>query len=536
MQMHVNQRMRILAVWVLMLTLNGAGNALWGQKSSGESLRDTSLKLRGDDPIVAALDSLAFLKLFESGGKIAPEMRKGPTEGMTADSVPIYDNAIIEERITKLDEQSPFKLVYNSEVMAYINMYAVRKRAQVSKMLGLAELYFPMFEEALARHKMPLELKHLAIIESALNPAARSRVGAQGLWQFMYGTGKMFNLEVNSYIDERCDPIKSTDAACRYMKYLYSIYKDWSLVLAAYNSGPGNVNKAIRRSGGKTDYWDLRPFLPKETAGYVPAFIAATYVMSYANEHNLHPTMPKAVYSNVDTLHVRKKLQFTQLSKILDMPIEDIEFLNPTYLLGVVPQTDHHHVLTLPKDKIATFINNEDVIYTYVPPKKEEPQKDTAAAANSANSAAATVKTHLVKSGESITTIARRYGVTVADIKKWNRLASNKLKRGQRIKVSAPYKEKAEKVMAQTNTVTKEKSDSGGEIKEEVTPEPAPEKKTSPAPKPAKNYSIYKVRRGDSLWKIAASHGMTLDEIRKLNGFSSSAKIKVGQQIKVKKK
>ncbi len=532
--MFVNQRMKILAVWVLMFTLNGAGTALFGQKNAGGSVRDTSLKLRGDDPIVAALDSLAFLKLFESGGKLAPEMRKGPTEGMTADSVPIYDNTIIEERINKLDEQSPFKLVYNNEVMAYINMYAVRKRGQVSKMLGLAELYFPIFEEALARHKMPLELKHLAIIESALNPAARSRVGAQGLWQFMYGTGKMFNLEVNSYIDERCDPIKSTDAACQYMKYLYSIYKDWSLVLAAYNSGPGNVNKAIRRSGGKTDYWDLRPFLPKETAGYVPAFIAATYVMSYAKEHNLHPSMPKAVYSNVDTLHVRKKLQFNQLSKVLDMPVEDIEFLNPTYLLGVVPQTDHHHVLTLPKDKIATFINNEDIIYTYVPPKKEEAPKDTASKSNSANPAAAAVKTHVVKSGESITTIARRYGITVADIKKWNGLASNKLKRGQRIKVSAPFKEKAEKVTAQTNTSTKEKSESGGEAKEEAAP--APEKKPTTAPKPAKNYSIYKVRRGDSLWKIAASHGMTLDEIRKLNGFSSSTKIKVGQQIKVKKK
>jgi len=258
--------------------------------------------------------------------------------------------------------------------------------------------------------------------------------------------------------------------------------------------------------------------------------------MSYAKEHNLHPTMPKAVYSNVDTLHVRKKLQFNQLSKVLDMPVEDIEFLNPTYLLGVVPQTDQHHVLTLPKDKIPSFINNEDIIYTYVPPKKEETKKDTASTSNNTNPAAAAVKTHVVKSGESITTIARRYGITVADIKKWNRLSSNKLKRGQRIKVSAPYKEKVDKVTAQSNASTKEKSETAGEVKEEMSPAPTPEKKTTPTPKPAKNYSIYKVRRGDSLWKIAASHGMTLDEIRKLNGFSSSTKIKVGQQIKVKRK
>ena len=235
------------------------------QKRTYVSSRDTSIRLLADDPIVAQLDSLAFLNLFEPS-RNQGEVGRPKSFGFASDSVPVYSPQILAERIAKMDAASPFKLIYNEEVKAYIDMYSIRKRNQVSRMIGLSELYFPLFEETLAKYKMPLELKHLAIIESALNPAARSRVGAQGLWQFMYGTGKLFKLEVNSYIDERCDPIKSTEAACLYMKYLYSIYKDWSLVLAAYNSGPGNVNKAIRRSGGKTNYWDLRPFLPKETA------------------------------------------------------------------------------------------------------------------------------------------------------------------------------------------------------------------------------------------------------------------------------
>lgn len=511
------------------------------QKKTFVSARDTTVRLLADDPIAAQLDSLAYLKLFETT-RYGGEFGRPGNFGFTPDSVPVYSPQILAERIAKMDAQSPFKLIYNDEVKAYINMYSIRKRNQVSRMIGLSELYFPLFEETLAKYKMPLELKYLAIVESALNPAARSRVGAQGLWQFMYGTGKLFKLNINSYVDERCDPIKSTEAACLYMKYLYSIYKDWSLVLAAYNSGPGNVNKAIRRSGGKTNYWDLRPYLPRETAGYVPAFIAAVYVMNYSKEHNLYPIMPKAIFSEIDTLHIHRRLTFNQLSAVLDMPVEDIAFLNPSYLLGVIPETEGHHILTLPKSKVATFINNEETIYSYKSPR--ESRMDSLMSIKRALPIAS--KTHVVRSGESISAVARKYGVTVNEIKKWNKLKSAKLKRGQRLKVSPPYTAQVEQSVSSSggNTEIKpaEESKTNTQATEEKTEQasesatPTETSKTTTKEKKTPGVSTYKVRPGDTLWKVAVSHGMTLSEIRKLNGFTSKTVLRTGMKIKVKTK
>lgn len=505
-------------LWIMLLF----SLELFGQRRSYiSSSRDTSVKLLGDDPIAAALDSLAYLKLFDNN-RFSGEFGKIGLPGISPDSVPVFEASVIADRIAKLDAQSPFKLIYNDEVRAYINMYSIRKRNQVSRMIGLSELYFPLFEEKLAKYKMPLELKYLAIVESALNPAARSRAGAQGLWQFMYGTGKLFGLKISSYVDERCDPLKSTEAACLYMKYLYSIYKDWSLVLAAYNSGPGNVNKAIRRSGGKTNYWDLRPFLPRETAGYVPAFIAAVYVMNYAREHNLHPIMPRAIFNEIDTLHIRKRVTFSQLATVLDMPVEDIAFLNPTYLLEVIPDAETHHVLTLPRSKVATFINNEETIYSYRPGPavKSDTLKGLA-------QASVPVKTHTVRSGESISMIARKYGVTVAELKKWNHLHSSKLMRGQRLKVSSPYKARVQDVISASGSNSDEQQASGSSGTGTAQ---------SPDPSGENRFILYKVRSGDTQWKIAVNHGMTLDEFRKLNGYTSRSVLKVGMKVKVKPK
>jgi membrane-bound lytic murein transglycosylase D len=514
-----NFRIAFLCLCLSAFSLQGQTSRTLG------SSRDTALQLRADDPISAALDSLAYMKLFETT-RYGGEFGRPGNFGFTPDSIPQYPPSVIAERIAKLDAQSPFKLIYNKEVQAYISMYAERKRNQVSRMIGLSELYFPMFEEALARHKMPLELKYLAIVESALNPAARSRVGAQGLWQFMYATGKLFKLDVSSYVDERCDPRKATEAACLYMKYLYSIYKDWSLVLAAYNSGPGNVNKAIRRSGGKTNYWELRPYLPKETAGYVPAFIAATYVMSYAREHNLYPIMPKAIFSEIDTLHIKQRVTFSQLSHVLDMPVEDIAFLNPSYLLEVIPETERYHVLTLPKSKIATFINNESTIYSYKSPR--ESRMDSLLSIRKALPIAS--KTHTVRSGESISAIARKYGVTVTDIKKWNHLKSTRLLRGQRLKVSSPYEQQVKESVSESGKTVEEKAPDG------ATEKASEARETKPSGSGDEVTSIYKVRPGDTLWKIAMNHGMTLDELRKLNGFTTKTVLKTGMKIKVKKK
>lgn len=499
----------VLAIGVLQVT----------EAQSLRSSRDTSLQLQADDPIAAALDSLAYLKLFEAT-RFGGEFGRPGNFGFSPDSVPVYPPDVIADRIRKLDNQSPFKLVYNKEVQAYISMYAERKREQVARMIGLSELYFPLFEEALARHKMPLELKYLAIVESALNPAARSRVGAQGLWQFMYSTAKLFKLNISSYVDERCDPRKSTEAACIYMKYLYSIYKDWSLVLAAYNSGPGNVNKAIRRSGGKTDYWQLRSYLPRETAGYVPAFIAAVYVMNHTREHNLYPIMPKAVFSEIDTVHINKKVTFKQLSQVLDMPEEDIAFLNPAYLHDMIPATDDYYVLTLPKEKVATFINNEEIIYTYKSP--QESRMDSLLSLQ--KNAPSKVKIHNVRSGESLSMIARKYGVTVNELKKWNKMKSSRLLRGQKLKVSSPDAVGRDRI---AELVPDEASDGSSKAETKATEEPAKDQNDE--------YTIYKVKPGDSLWKISVNHGMTLDELRKLNGISSRSVIKPGMKLKVKK-
>ncbi len=477
-----------------------------------KSSRDSTLELQADDPIAAALDSLAYMKLFETT-RFGGEFGRPGNFGFAPDSIPVYPPEVIAERIAKMDAQSPFKLVYNKEVQAYISMYSERKREQVSRMIGLSELYFPMFEEALSKHKMPLELKYLAIVESALNPAARSRVGAQGLWQFMYATGKLFKLDVSSYVDERCDPIQSTEAACLYMKYLYSIYKDWSLVLAAYNSGPGNVNKAIRRSGGKTNYWDLRPYLPRETAGYVPAFIAAAYIMNHTREHNLYPIMPKAIFSEIDTVHINKRVTFSQLSHVLDMPVEDIAFLNPAFLHDLIPSTDKYHVLTLPKSKIATFINNEETIYTY----KSSQQSRMDSLMSIKKTGSASTKIHTVRSGESLSIVARKYGVSVNDLKKWNNLKSSRLLRGQRLKVSSNQENQVEEAV--------------GKLSEDAK---TSEKTKTESTTKNKSVSYYKVRPGDSLWKISVKHGMSLDELRKLNGLSSRSVIKPGMKLKVK--
>ena len=512
------------------------GNLL-AQKKYSNSSRDTSVKILADDPIVAALDSLAYMKLFE-GGRYSSEFSRQGISGISPDSVPVAEPTVMAERLAKLDAQSPFKLVYNEEVRNYINMYTIRKRAQVARMMGLSELYFPLFEEKLAKHKMPLELKCLAIIESALNPAAKSRAGAQGLWQFMYGTGKLFGLKVTSYTDERCDPLKSTEAACQYMKYLYSIYKDWSLVLAAYNSGPGNVNKAIRRSGGKTDYWELRPFLPKETAGYVPAFIAAVYMMHYTREHNLFPVKPKAIFHEIDTLHINKRVTFSQLSTVLDMSQEDIAFLNPTFLLEVIPETDTYHVLTLPKDKVATFMNNEETIFEYTPKPTTQIKSDTVAKEIVSPIAPAEIKKHTVRSGESISMVARRYGITVNQIKSWNNLRSSKIHRGQSLIVSPPYKAQVQEIVnkdtqnsAENTKVTPKDS------REEAVPKTQKTNNSNTKAKDtAKKFSYYKVKRGDTHWKIAVNHGMTLNEFHKLNRFNSKSKLVTGMKVKVKSK
>lgn len=395
------------------------------EAGSTKMMNDSVPYVEGDDPIVAMMDSLLASEFFsfycfsaDTGLLNVNEFESG--------MIPNYSDEVYMQRMRLLDAETPMELVYNSTVKGFIDLYAVRKRALTSRVLGLSQLYFPLFEEALQKYNIPLEMKYLAVVESALNPTAKSRVGAAGLWQFMYTTGKMYGLEVDSYIDERFDPVMATEAACRYLNFLYSMYDDWNLALAAYNSGPGNVNKAIRRSGGKKTFWEIKDFLPKETQGYVPAFIAVNYVMNYAAEHNIYPIKPSFSYFECDTLHVSKKLHFSQISRFTGVSETALAELNPMFTKGIIPGNGRHS-LRLPMESIGLFLANEDALYSFVAstpaPVEEAPAPEPA------------FFNYKVKSGDVLGKIATRNGVTVNQIMKWNNLKSTRIHPGQNLRI-----------------------------------------------------------------------------------------------------
>ncbi|MGM0408972.1 MAG: lytic transglycosylase domain-containing protein, partial [Bacteroidota bacterium] len=254
------------------------------------------------------------------------------------DSIPIFPDLVYEYKIAELNNLTPIELEYNERVRRYIDVYTIERREHLSKIIGLAELYFPLFEEMLDKYNLPLELKYLAIVESALDPRAVSSSAAVGLWQFKINTSTMFDLEINSYIDERCDPYKSTEAACAYLQYLYRIYNDWQLALAAYNGGPGVVRNAIIRSGGKTNFWEIQPYLPDQTNGYVPAFIAVNYVMNHYTDHNIEPVRSQFIHLDIDTVKINEEISFKRISEFIDLPVETLQYLNPAYKLDYIPK------------------------------------------------------------------------------------------------------------------------------------------------------------------------------------------------------
>lgn len=417
----------------------------------------------------------------------------------------VFHDSVYLQRLHQLP--SEMELSFNSVVKKYIEMYAVRKRELVSYMLTLGDYYFPMFEQALDRHGLPMELKYLPVIESALNPVAVSRAGATGLWQFMLRTGKGYGLEVNSLVDERRDPYKSTDAAVLYLKDLYAIYGDWNLVIAAYNCGPGNVNKAIARSGGKRDYWEIYNRLPRETRGYVPAFIAANYIMHYYAEHNICPAQSSSLTVALDTVQINERIHFAQIAGVLDLSIDEIHRLNPQFKKEVIPGDFKAYALVLPTEKMYAFIDQNDTILNY---KKEvyfthRSNTDPVLGGTASSVTGGGVDVYYrVKSGDNLSTIARRHGTTVSSIMSWNGLKSNRIGVGKQLIVGKKAAEPQAK-LAQTTT-------------------PHPDGTSQIV------NQYYRVKKGDTLGDIARRNGIQLAQLRSWNKLTSS-RIGIGDQL-----
>lgn len=361
----------------------------------------------------------------------------------TSTDNPYFSDSVYIDRLSRIP--TVMEMPYNDIVRKFIDMYTGRLRNQVAFMLSACNFYMPIFEEALDAYGLPLELKYLPIIESALNPSAVSRVGASGLWQFMHNTGKMYGLESNSIVDERRDPIKATWAAARYLKDMYHIYKDWNLVIAAYNCGPGTINKAVRRSGGKTDYWEIFNYLPKETRGYVPAFIAANYVMTYYCKHNICP-METNIPDATDTIQVNHDIHFEQIANVCGINFGEIKSLNPQYKRYIIPGNSKPQSLRLPLNEISKFIDNQDSIYAYrrdellsnrrtiaVPETQVVSSKPSKRSRAGRNSRA--TSSHTIRQGETLSTIAQKYGVSVKEIKRWNKIRGNNITAGKRLKI-----------------------------------------------------------------------------------------------------
>ena len=468
------------------------------------------------------------------------------------------------------------EMPFNSVVKTYIEMYTQRRRTLVEEMLGMSLYYMPIFEQALEKEGLPLELKYLPVIESALNPDAISRVGATGLWQFMISTAKGLGLEVNSLVDERRDPYRASEKAAVYLKNLYNIYHDWSLVIAAYNCGPGNVNKALRRAGGSgKDFWAIYPYLPKETRGYVPAFIAANYVMTYFKNHNISPSLAKKPLLT-DTIAVNQRINFNQISKVLNMPIDELRVLNPQFRRDVIPGDTHSYSLCLPTHQVYSFIMSKDSILNYrtdlygrrdvVEPATITDSKDIQGVegVDFTYETQTVTKWHKVRRGETLAKIAGKYGVTSSSIKRANGLRKSSVKRGQSLKIVTTQRVKVpiEKSDEPTNDELLAANNAGTELDAEQTDteeievaEPAPttikpaeQPKAKPEPKqkeqpktkeqPKKrNHSHdadiitkHTVRSGESLYKIATDNGITVDELKAANNLTNDA-VKAGQTL-----
>ncbi len=487
-------------------------------------LQVPALTVRAEDPVSIIrgslpkssvsdiLDSLVNATYFKDEHFSAPS-KEGEKFGFPANFVPQYSDSVYASRISVLARKTPFNLVYNDHVRGFIRIYAVDKRNMTAKILGLTKIYFPLFEEKLDAYNIPLEMKYLAIVESALNPTAVSPAGAKGLWQFMYGTGKMYGMQSSSFIEDRYNSEKATVAACRYLRDLYNIYGDWFLTLAAYNAGPGNVNKAIRRAGGVKNYWAIWDYLPAETRGYVPAFIAVNYIMSYYNEHNIRPVEPGYLYHDIDTLRTTRLLSFEQISETIGVPMRDLHFLNPQYKLGIIPAAGYTgNVIKLPKQYIAQFQKREQEIYAYKSPQASEREQLLArveslnAGQGSEGAAGQAERFHIVQQGENLGSIARLYRTYISQLIVWNNLKDPDVTPGQKLIV-----------FSGNDNSNSGQGDSGreGSVKKKIV--------------------IHRVGKSETLSSIARKYGTTARRLAELNNINQRMTLARGQRLKIEK-
>ena len=450
-------------------------------------------------------------------------------------AVIIFPDTVYRDRISKIN--SVVKLDFNSVIRNHIHVYTVKQREKSAAVLGLIDYYFPMIEDIFGIYNIPVELKYLAVIESALYPSAVNRYsGATGMWQFMPGTGRMCGLTINSVVDERRSPVHSTHAAAKYLKYLYDIYNDWTLVIAAYNCGPGNVNKAIRRSGNKKDYWDIYYRLPRETRGYIPQFVAATYFINYYQEHNIRP-LPLNIPLVTDTIMVNKDIHLFQISEVMKIPYGELKALNPQYKTGLVPGSSKPQSLTLPMTHLGDFIDLNDTIRRYKPDvylnKATQIADPSRTASVPADVKGKTKMIYTVKEGDNLGYIAEWYRVPLSDLRYWNDIYRSTIRIGQKIVVyvdpsKADYYSKVNNMSFAEKQAMNGKPIPAGNV---TTPTAAASQQTSG------DYITHTVRYGDTIWDIVKLYGdVTTTEVLTLNNISDPGKIQVGQVLKIRKK